>query len=131
MIYEDLIKYLGIEREFSVVMIKSFEDKEGCSLCQLKWENFEQWKRIKTIFGNKVKIIGLFSREWSDIIKSYNFVEFLPLSNEFEKRLRGVSSYTIIFKDGKVIFEYKGEIDLREYRKISEIINKELKSKNK
>jgi len=125
---KDLCEYIpecGNSSGTTLIFIKGFDLKGngGCSVCAMKHENFNQWKRLNYLYGGKIKVIGYYSKEWKDIIKGYK-INFKPMDKRMERNLKKYSSITLICERGKIIYEYKGEISMEIYQKIKEILNK-------
>jgi len=126
---KNLIQFMNLSNGLNIVFVKSYSEKEGCSICQLKWENYNQWKRVSLLYNGNINIIGFYSKEWSDIIGEYSFANFKKLNTELEKKLYGVSSLTLIINDNKIIYKYDGELNLKGYNKIKEISQSRLTGK--
>ena len=112
----------------TLIFIKGFDLKGsgGCSICAKKHENFNQWKRLNYLYGGKIEVIGYYSKEWKDIIRGYK-INFKPMDKRMERKLKKYSSITLVCEKGKIIYEYKGEIKINDYRKISEILKRLIK----
>ena len=112
------------QKGLSIIFVKGFDRKKGggCKICSMKQENFSQWKRLNSLYGKRIKIIGYYSKEWEDVIGLCN-INFKPMDSEMEKVYGNYSSFTLICKDGKLIYKHKGEIEMADYRRIRDILN--------
>jgi uncharacterized alpha/beta hydrolase family protein len=131
---ENPCKYIceGKREEIKLIFIKGFDkkDNDGCMVCAMKHENFSQWKRLINIYKDKIKVVGYYSKEWKDIISTYK-INFKPMNSNVEERFGKYSSLTLICKNGKSIYKHEGEISIKDYREISEILKKEISLKFK
>ncbi len=124
---ENICKYIQGTKisGIKLILIKGFDKKDngGCSVCAMKHENLSQWRRLNHLYKDKVSIEGYYSKEWKDIIGGYK-INFKPMNKRIEKRFGKYSSMTIICKNGKIPYKKIGEISIKDYREISEILKK-------